>query len=136
TIMINVGGALIPILVSAYLLIRFPEAIPRTIVAVAIVSYAVHRIARAVPGVGVVVPALWPPVITAATVLILAAVTDAPAAARFSAAYISGTIGSLIGADLLNLGRIKALGTATASIGGAGTFDGIFLSGILAVILV
>ncbi len=50
-------------------------------------------------------------------------------------AYISGVLGTLIGADLTNIGKIGSLGTPYASIGGAGTFDGIFLSGILAVLL-
>jgi uncharacterized membrane protein len=48
-------------------------------------------------------------------------------------AYVGGTLGTLIGADLLNLRKIHQLGTPVASIGGAGTFDGIFLYGILAV---
>jgi uncharacterized membrane protein len=50
-------------------------------------------------------------------------------------AYISGTLGTLIGADLLNLAKIQGLGAPIASIGGAGTFDGIFTTGILAVLL-
>jgi uncharacterized membrane protein len=41
----------------------------------------------------------------------------------------------LIGADLLNLGKVQGLGAPVASIGGAGTFDGIFLIGILAVLI-
>jgi len=40
-----------------------------------------------------------------------------------------------LGADLLNLGKIQGLGAPVASIGGAGTFDGIFLVGILAVLI-
>jgi len=45
-------------------------------------------------------------------------------------------IGSLIGADLLNLGSARGLGAPVASIGGAGTFDGIFfLIGIVAVLI-
>ena len=44
-------------------------------------------------------------------------------------------MGTLIGADLLNLDKISGLGAPVASIGGAGTFDGIFLTGILAVLL-
>jgi uncharacterized membrane protein len=44
-------------------------------------------------------------------------------------------LGTLIGADILNLKKIRNLGAPVASIGGAGTFDGIFLTGILAVIL-
>jgi uncharacterized membrane protein len=50
-------------------------------------------------------------------------------------AYISGSLGTLIGADLLNLNNIQGLGAPVASIGGAGTFDGIFVTGILAVLL-
>ena len=50
-------------------------------------------------------------------------------------AYIGGSMGTLIGADLFNLDRIGGLGAPVASIGGAGTFDGIFLTGILAVLL-
>ena len=38
-------------------------------------------------------------------------------------------------ADLLNLKKISKLGAPIASIGGAGTFDGIFLTGIFAVVL-
>jgi len=39
-------------------------------------------------------------------------------------AYISGSLGTLIGADLLNLDRINGLGAPAASIGGAGTDNG------------
>ena len=59
-----------------------------------------------------------------------------PGAVRTVLAYICGVLGVLIGADLLNLNKIKKLGAPTASIGGAGTFDGIFLTGVLAVLLV
>ena len=50
-------------------------------------------------------------------------------------AYISGTLGVLIGADLLHMKDISRLGTPYASIGGAGTFDGIFITGIVAALL-
>jgi uncharacterized membrane protein len=50
-------------------------------------------------------------------------------------AYVSGVVGTLIGADLSNLGRVADLGAPVASIGGAGNFDGVFLTGILAVLL-
>jgi uncharacterized membrane protein len=50
-------------------------------------------------------------------------------------AYVAGTIGTLVGADLLNLRRVQDLGAPVVSIGGAGTFDGIFVTGILAVLL-
>jgi uncharacterized membrane protein len=44
-------------------------------------------------------------------------------------------MGTLIGADLTNLDKVRGLGAPVASIGGAGTFDGIFLTGIVAVLL-
>jgi uncharacterized membrane protein len=50
-------------------------------------------------------------------------------------AYIAGTLGILIGADLLRLPTVRSMATPVASIGGAGTFDGIFLTGIFAVLL-
>jgi hypothetical protein len=50
-------------------------------------------------------------------------------------ANIAGSHGTLIGADLTNLDKVRGLGAPVASIGGAGTFDGIFLTGILAVLL-
>jgi uncharacterized membrane protein len=41
----------------------------------------------------------------------------------------------LLGADLARLGEIRRMGAPVASIGGAGTFDGIFLTGLVAVLL-
>ena len=48
----------------------------------------------------------------------------------------SPAVDTLIGADLLNVPRVSSLGAGVAAIGGAGTFDGIFLSSIMAVVLV
>ena len=90
----------------------------------------VHPIARPVAGMGIAVPALVPPLIAAAAAL---AIQPGHAAAL---AYIAGSLGTLIGGDLLNLHKLGELGASVASIGGAGTFDGVFLSGIVAVVLV
>ena len=66
-----------------------------------------------------------------------AAVVAVGSRARNSAplAYIAGSLGTLIGADLTNLDKVRGLGAPVATICGAGTFDGIFLTGILAVLL-
>jgi uncharacterized membrane protein len=48
---------------------------------------------------------------------------------------VAGVVGSLVGADLLHLADVRRIGTGMASIGGAGTFDGIVLSGIIAAYL-
>jgi uncharacterized membrane protein len=95
----------------------------------AIVAAAVHSLARIVPGVGIAVPMFIPPLVAIAVSLVLAFRRAPPVA------YVSGSMGALIGADLLNLPRIGDLGAPVVSIGGAGTFDGVFLTGIIAGLL-
>lgn len=125
---LNVGGAVIPGLLSALLAVRVGHAGELAAV-VAVVALLTHAIAKPVPGVGIVVPALLPPLAAAG-----AAIWLAPDV-RAAAAYVGGTLGTLVGADLANLGRIRSLGAPVASIGGAGTFDAIFVTGIVAVLL-
>jgi uncharacterized membrane protein len=103
--------------------------ITKYLLGILVVSLATYLIAKPVPGVGIVTPALLPPLLAATIAVLLSQ--------EFSSliAYTSGTLGTLIGADLLNLPKIKELNSKLVSIGGAGTFDGIFLSGIIAVLL-
>jgi len=133
---VNVGGAVIPILISIYLLFSFPAALPFALIGVTFVAIIMNRVARPVKGLGIVTPALLPPLLAALSSLALVYLIGAPQEYEFLFAYVSGTLGTLIGADLLNLGRIRDLGAPVASIGGAGTFDGVFLSGLIAVLLV
>ena len=125
---VNVGGAVIPTLLSFYLIMK-KRMYGRTLLGVAIVTAVVHWMAHPVEGVGIAVPIFIPPIVAAGVALLLAR-HSAP-----SLAYISGSLGTLIGADLLNLDKIQGLGAPIASIGGAGTFDGIFMTGLLAVLL-
>ncbi len=125
---INLGGAVVPTLVSIYLLTKNKIFI-RAMVGVIIVAAIVHWLAQPVPGLGIAVPIFIPPLLAATTALLLSRRAAAPLA------YISGSLGTLIGADLTNLGSLQGLGAPIASIGGAGTFDGIFLAGIIAVLL-
>ncbi len=127
-IAVNVGGAVIPVLVSIYLLIRHRLWIS-TPIAVACIALLTHIEARPVRGLGIAVPVFLPAVATAVVALVLSRRHAAPLA------YIGGSIGVLIGADLLNLDKLRGLGAPIASIGGAGTFDGIFLTGVLAVLI-
>lgn len=126
---VNVGGAIIPVVVSLYLTIRGGLWVP-ALVAATVVAIVVHLAARPVSGVGIVVPTLVPALVTTIAALVL----DPPGAAG-ALAYIAGTLGTLVGADLTHLRWIRATGAPIASIGGAGTFDGIFVTGILAVLL-
>lgn len=127
-IAVNVGGALIPGLVSIYLLFKHDLWL-RGAIAIACVAAITHWLAQPVPGLGIALPMFVPAVATAFTALVLAWSRAAPLA------YIAGSLGTLIGADLLNLGEVQGLGAPVASIGGAGTFDGIFLTGVLAVLI-
>jgi uncharacterized membrane protein len=125
---VNVGGAVIPGFLSLYLLVKNRLWV-RGLLATAGVTVVCHLLARPVPGVGIALPVFVPPISAAVVALLLSRRQAAPLA------YISGSLGTLIGADLLNLDKVQGLGAPVASIGGAGTFDGIFLTGILAVLL-
>ena len=127
-IAINVGGAVIPTIMSIYLLASRGLWISG-VIATAIVAIVLHWLADPVPGVGIAVPIFVPAIVTAAISLLLSRRDAAPLA------YISGSMGTLIGADITNMDKVAGLGAPVASIGGAGTFDGIFLTGILAVLL-
>ncbi len=129
---VNLGGCVIPVLLSLSLLARngFDFSI---LLCVAVVSAAAYGLARPVPGVGIGIPVLIPPLITA-----FAAILFVPGEMAPIAAYVAGSLGTLIGADLLHLATPatrKVLDAPVVSIGGAGTFDGIFITGILAVLL-
>lgn len=124
----NVGGAIIPVVMSTYLLVRYRLWL-QALLAVACIATVSHVLAHPVRGLGIAVPVFVPAVATAITAL---ALSRGYAAAL---AYIGGSIGTLVGADLLNLGKLEGLGAPIASIGGAGTFDGIFLTGVLAVLI-
>lgn len=125
---VNIGGAVIPTLMSVYLVVRYQLWL-RGAVAVIAIAVIVHSLATPLQGIGIAVPVFVPVVATSIVALLLSREYAPPLA------YIGGSMGTLIGADLLNLDKIGTLGAPIASIGGAGTFDGIFLTGIIAVIL-
>lgn len=124
---VNVGGAVIPVLLSLYLLVKNRLYWP-SLAAVAVVAAVCHLIAYPVPGLGIAEPIFVPPLVSVLAALALSRRHAAPIA------YIGGSLGTLIGADLLNLDKVQGLGAPIASIGGAGTFDGIFVTGLLAVV--
>jgi len=128
-IAVNVGGCLIPVGLCLYFIslqLIDPIKIMAGILAITALSY---KFSRLMPGLGVGMPIFLAPLSSA----LLALVLDSEHAALL--AYISGVFGVLIGADILRLNEISSLGTPVASIGGAGTFDGIFMTGIIAALL-
>lgn len=130
---VNVGGCLVPAGLAAYQVVRLAGegGAPLVVAASAVgVNTAVcWWLARPVEGVGITLPALVPAV-TAALCGLFLAPEHAPAVA-----FTAGVLGPLLGADLLHLKDVARIATGMASIGGAGTFDGIVLSGLVATLL-
>lgn len=126
-IAINLGGAVIPLVLAVFL--STMASLVEVIIGGLIVTVIIHRITKPVKGSGIAIHMLLPPFLAVATALVIS-----PANAPLIA-YVSGTFGCLIGIDLLNLKKIPGLGVPFVSIGGGGTFDAIFTTGILSVML-
>jgi uncharacterized membrane protein len=126
---VNVGGAVVPVSFSLYLIAHSALDPVKITLGVVTVAVFVHTISRPIPGVGIGVPMLLAPIATALIATVLDPQQRAPLA------YISGTLGVLIGADLMRMKDIRKLGAPIASIGGGGTFDGVFITGLIAVLL-
>jgi uncharacterized membrane protein len=130
---VNVGGCLVPSALAAYEAVHLLADAPQTVsgagIAVLVNIGACYWLAQPLKGIGIALPGLVPPVLAALCALLLAPDQAAPIA------FIAGVMGPLVGADLLHLGDISKIEAGMASIGGAGTFDGIVLSGIVAAYL-
>ena len=126
---VNVGGAVVPAAFSLYLIAHNPLHPLQVATAVAVVAFIANKISGPIPGAGIGMPTLIAPFAAALIATLLDPQLRAPLA------YIGGTLGVLIGADLLRLNDIRKLGVPFASIGGAGTFDGVYITGLLAVLL-
>jgi uncharacterized membrane protein len=127
-IAINLGGAIIPTAFSVYLLSAVAP-LSDALLATGFVAVLSRALSRPVQGLGITMPVFVAPLASAAAAVLLAPEAAPPVA------YISGSLGTLIGADLLNWPAIRRMRGHMLSIGGAGVFDGVFISGILAVLL-
>lgn len=134
-IAVNVGGCVIPLALAAYqgtfVWAAGAWAVWATVIASVVSILVCYRFARPVPGVGIMMPALAPPLASILVAWMLLGTADFYAA-RPSAAFIAGVLGPLVGADLMHLGEIRNTPTGMLSFGGAGTFDGIVISGLVA----
>ena len=133
-IAVNLGGCLIPVGIALYELKTLAAAgvtalLPVT-VACLVNILVCYFAARPISGLGIGMPAFVAPVAAALSAIVLAPDAAPPVA------FVAGVMGPLVGADLLHLKDITRIATTgVGSIGGAGTFDGIVLSGILAAYL-
>ena len=132
-IAINVGGCIVPTGLAIYQLARLAEAgmplLGAALGAIAINTMVCYWLAQPVPEQGIQMPALVPVLVAVASAYLFAPTMAPPVA------FTAGVLGPLLGADLLHLDDIKEIGAGVASIGGAGTFDGIVLSGLAATVL-
>jgi uncharacterized membrane protein len=135
---INMGGAVIPILLSIYLTIKKKIPIKKIIIGIGIVTIISYFVTQPVPDKGIVAYFpywLLPGFFASLTSIFLSWKNFIKAAPL---AYISGTIGVLIGADFLHIWELlnfQNTKQTTAVLGGAVVFDMIFITGIIAVIL-
>lgn len=132
-IAVNVGGCLIPVALAVYetahLMTAGWQSFSGLLLAIFINTMVCYWMAKPIEGIGIAMPGLFPPLIAAMTALLFVPDQAPPVA------FVAGVLGPLIGADLLHLRDISKIDTGIASIGGAGTFDGIVLSGIVAAYL-
>ncbi|MUN28815.1 DUF1614 domain-containing protein [Sulfuracidifex metallicus] len=130
-IALNAGGAILPLITTLFLLFSL-HALPLLLVIVETIMIILlsKSIAKVIPGVGVVMPPIIPSIISSFISYILFFSVN-PILVPLSA-YISSVLGTLIGADILNMKRmLQDARPQMISIGGMGTFDGIFISGLL-----
>jgi uncharacterized membrane protein len=125
---VNVGGAIIPVVMSIYLLVHW-QLWWKGLLATTVVAAICYWLSSPIPGIGIAVPLFVPALAATLAALILSLERAAPLA------YIAGSLGALIGADLMNFDKLADLNAPVLSIGGAGTFDGVFLTGIVAVLI-
>lgn len=140
---LNLGGAVLPVILSATFLIRtafagngMPGGVENILlwvgVCTVIVAVACYALVRPDAISGLRIPLFVPALVTLATVLLLSPREIAPIVA-----YMAGTLGTIVGACVAPVltPRIRnSIAAPVVSLGGAGTFGGIFMAGILAVL--
>jgi uncharacterized membrane protein len=136
SVAINVGGGVIPTALALWQIRYLANSQPQALTALAVVAalniFVCYRASIPVRGIGIMMPGFLSPLVAVlGTWLILPA--ESPD--RVPVAFVAGVLGPLVGADLLHLKDIGKIARGTLSIGGAGTFDGIVLSGVLAALL-
>ena len=133
TLSLNLGGAVIPVCISFYLIysaiqitgtpLFFSVCAGTTMVA--IITFFSTRFEKCD---GIQVPLLIPGLTALLAGLLLAGGTGLTGAVT---AFVSGVMGVLLGGNVANLYRIKDLEVPEVSFGGAGTFGSIFICCIL-----
>ncbi len=136
---LNIGGAIIPLIISATIIVLLSVSdtvfLPASALATIFTLTVVYRLARIVDSVGVVVPTLIPAIVSSSTSLIIVEALSKPLVYAGPIAYVAGCLGTLIGADILKIRDMVESGASSISIGGLGSFDGIYVAGLLSVVI-
>jgi uncharacterized membrane protein len=138
---VNVGGCVIPVLLAVWLS-RFIADGGSHVVAVTLAgmianTLVCYRAARLVPRLGIALPFFVPALVALSITWIGLGMAGRGALEPYRApvAFVSGITGPLVGADLLHWKDFQKIGAGQVSIGGAGTWDGIVITGLLAALL-
>ncbi len=132
TLAVNLGGCVFPSILAFKLLTELP-LLP-WLLSFLITSVIIYYYAKPVSGVGIAVPMILPPLTSVFVGLSILSIFNYPLVLLPKFAFSTGVLSALFGADILHLKDIGKIGSGVVSIGGAGTFDGIFLTGVFAVI--
>jgi uncharacterized membrane protein len=139
-LMVNVGGTLVPLMLVAWWLRTRKVNLLWLLLGTALVTLAAWRIVTFDPDNGIVAryPDFFLPVAVALVFALAVSFRDLARGAPL--AYACGTLGALIGADLMHVNEIAqhfqtAPENTIISIGGAGVFDMVFLAGAFAMTL-
>ena len=132
TVAVNLGGCIMPSILALKLIAELPPL--AFAVSFSVSTAVIYFFARPVEGLGIAVPMFIPPAISALASYMAVFLFSIHPILVPKLAFASGVMGALFGADILHLKDIEKIGAGVVSIGGAGTFDGIFLTGIFAVI--
>ncbi len=138
TIAVNLGGAIIPLALSFYLLNRASQVMSgetlylRVLAGILVVAAMAYVTTRAMVGVGIRTPLFIPGLTALLCGVILAGGLGLSAGVI---AFVSVTIGTLLGANIAHLSHIGDLEVPKISIGGAGTFGAIFIGCLLSALI-
>ncbi len=137
---VNLGGAIVPLMVIGWWVRKRKIRLFATLGGTVIVSLVTWKIVEFHPSAGIVsrYPYFFLPIVIALVYALIVSIRRPVTAIPI--AYASGTIGALVGADLLHLPEIRAHFMSSTertiiSIGGAGVFDMVFLAGTVAMAL-
>ncbi len=130
---VNLGGCMFTLLASAYFALSLQ---PMTVLlSTTIVALCVFLLSKPSHSVGFYVPAYVPPLIATGVALLGLTLYGGGLYNCARLAFVCGTVGTILGTTVLNVLRLKKLSTSSISAGGFGTFDGIFLTGVLSTIV-